>query len=331
MPCYRPQPATQAYNSLRVSGKAIGWNKPKLVYPTHRDSDGSRSFPPVLGDFSSISSRSPEHRYITLPCGKCFGCRSDNARMWSLRMMHEARYHSTNYFVTLTYADGSLPPGADLDYRDLRLFMVNARHYFQTPECPFKYFACGEYGDKTLRPHYHFAGFDWKFDDLRPFKQTQSGWYYLSESLREVWRHGHVIVAPLEWDCAAYIARYVTKKMHGPAVRTKNTFDPETGELDKYTIERAFQSKGLGLPWYTDNQDEVWNLDAVLFKNKYLVKPPRYYFKQLEKSDPDRALAIKEARRDGNPLTIIDQERDRELLYEMEARRLQMQTLKRSL
>lgn len=326
MPCYRPQPAQMGYNFLTKK-----WSKPLLTYPLYRSSDGARVFPRPYYDSSDIGSRSPASRYVTLPCGLCFGCRMDNARMWSLRMMHEARYHENNFFVTLTYDDASLPPDADLRYRDLRLFFVNARHHFQTAAKPFKYFACGEYGDKTLRPHYHFAGFDFKIDDLRPFKQTASGWYFLSESLRSIWKHGHVIVAPLQWDCAAYIARYVTKKMHGSNLRDKGTFDPDTGELDLYTIERAFQSKGLGLPFYEDHHDEIWDLDACLFKGQYLVKPPRYYFKQLEKSDPVKASLIKEKRMADKPLVVIDETRDKELLYEMEARRLQMQTLKRSL
>lgn len=327
MTCYRPQPATQAYNFLTKS-----WSQPRLVYPSGRDSDGSRFFPPQLYDFSDVRTKSPEHRYITLPCGLCFGCRMDNSRMWALRMMHEARYHEDNYFITLTYADDALPAGSDLDYRDLDLFWKKARHEFQTPARPFKYFACGEYGDRTLRPHYHFAGFDFKIDDLRPFKQTASGWYFLSERLREVWKHGHVIVAPLDWDCAAYISRYVTKKMHGATKRYKDTFDPETGEVHAYTVERAFQSKGLGLPWYEANKDEVWNLDGCLFKGQYLVKPPRYYYKRLQDEDPEKAALIRERRiADRGVVSQIDNDRDKELLYSMEARRLQLQTLKRSL
>lgn len=129
------------------------------------------------------------------------------------------------------------------------VFFVNARHHFQVAGSPFKYFACGEYGDKSLRPHYHFAAFDFVLDDLRPLHGAPRGQYFISESLREVWKYGHVLVAPLEWDSASYIARYVTKKMHGANIRTKMTYDSDTGEIDTYTVERAFQSKGLGLPF----------------------------------------------------------------------------------
>lgn len=326
MPCYRPQPATMGYNPLSKK-----WSRPRILYPNARAEDGARSFPKAIGDTSSVFFRCPEHRYTTLPCGVCFGCRTSNARDWSLRMMHTSRYASSSYFVTLTYSDDYMPDNGMLDYRDLQLFFKNARHYFQDENQPFKYFACGEYGDKTLRPHYHFAGFNFKFDDLRPFKQTKSGWYYLSQSLREVWEHGHVIVAPLTWQSAAYIARYVTKKMHGANRRYLDEHDPLTGEFLPFPVERAFQSKGLGLDWYNDNHKEIWDLDGCLYNNKYLVKPPRYYMKQLEKADPAKALFIKEQRLKDQPFTFLDQERDKELLYSMEATRLQMQTLHRSL
>lgn len=327
MPCYRPQPATQAYNVLTKK-----WSVPRLVYPIRRYADGAREFVPQLRDFSNLATKSPEHRSITLPCGLCFGCRIDNARSWSLRMMHQSRYHDANYFITLTYAPEHMPPDGDLRYKDLQNFFKRARHEFQTAAKPFKYFACGEYGDQNLRPHYHFAGFDFKLDDLRHFKNVGGSDYFLSDALRECWGFGHVIVGALEYDSAAYIARYVTKKMHGSNVRDKGTFDPETGEVDLYTVERAFQSKGLGLPFYQQHHREIWDLDACLFNRKYLVKPPRYYMKQLIKSDPDKAASVMEARRlKHGVFEHIDVERDRELLYQMKARRLQMQTLKRSL
>lgn len=323
MTCYRPQPAVQSL-------KNGGWSQPKIIYPSSWDySDGSRIFVPSHYYFDKAVAA---NRSISLPCGLCFGCRLSNARDWSLRMMHETRYHDQNWFITLTYSDDHVTPDYDLDYRDLDTFFKRARHSFQRTSRPFKYFACGEYGDKNLRPHYHFAGFDFNLDDLRFFKKSPSGGsYFISSSLTDCWGKGHVIVAPLEYDSAAYIARYVTKKMNGRNVRYKDYFDPETGEVFQYTIERSFQSKGLGLKFYQQHHKEIWDLDGCLYNNKYLVKPPRYYMKQLEKVDPDRALAIKEARRADFHDYKLDNAKDKELLYQMQARRLQMQTLVREL
>lgn len=322
MTCYRPQPALQSYNHLSRT-----WSRPKILYPENRYADGARVFRRQFGDFSDVRTRHIKQRYITLPCGVCFGCRCDNSRMWSLRMMHEHRYHDHNYFLTLTYSDENLPPGAVLQYRDLQKFWKSARHVFQDPQSPFKYFACGEYGDKSLRPHYHAAVFDFRIPDLRPYKRVGGGWYFLSDALRKCWGHGHVIVADLSWQSAAYIARYVTKKMHGANVRDRGTFDPVTGEVDLFPVERAFQSNGLGKPFYEEFADQIWEKDACLFNGKYLIKPPRYYLKLLADSDPDAALAIKERRQADHAPQFIDFDRDKELLYVMQAKKLHMQTL----
>jgi hypothetical protein len=330
MPCYRPQPASQYYYAH--TGK---WSRAKIIYPVKRLLDGSRVFPvPKFGSYSDIGTRAPFFRNMTVPCGLCFGCRCDNSRSWALRMMHHTRYSSNNYFVTLTYRPEALPSNGNLRYQDLTDFWKRARHVFQSPDRPFKYFACGEYGDENLRPHYHFAGYDFYIPDLRHYRDLPggAGAYFLSDALSEVWRHGHVLIGDLTWDSASYVARYVTKKMHGKNCRYMDHFDPESGEFEKYTIQRALQSKGLGKPFYEEHSDEIWNLDGCLFKGKYMIKPPRYYFKQLEKADPERALAVTQARIATRPqFFMIDNLADRELLYSMEAVRLSMQSLKRSL
>lgn len=332
MVCYRPQAAHQSWNYLNNS-----WGKVRINYPVFVAHDGARSWSySPIGDFSNLKHRRQLVRNITVPCGVCFGCRIDNSRMWSLRMMHEKRYHDQNYFLTLTIAPEFMPPDCDLDYSYLIKFWKNARHLFQVPGRPFKYFACGEYGDKNFRPHFHAAVFDFDIPDLRFFKKVSDHDYFTSNALTECWGYGHVIVGSLEYDSAAYIARYVTKKMRGSNVRSKDTFDPETGEYDLYTVERAFQSKGLGLPFYLQHSREIWDLDACLYGGKYLVKPPRYYFKKLLESDPALASDILQRRLDkrvleGTHFDRLDEERDRELLYQMEARRLHMSSLKRSL
>ena len=57
-------------------------------------------------------------RELELPCGRCVGCRLERSRQWTVRVMHEASLHWNNCFVTLTYREDNLPPGASLDYGD---------------------------------------------------------------------------------------------------------------------------------------------------------------------------------------------------------------------
>src|SRR5882672_6540477 len=60
---------------------------------------------------------------ITLPCGRCVGCKLERSRQWAMRCVHESKLHKDNVFVTLTYDNENLPAGGTLIKRDLQLFM----------------------------------------------------------------------------------------------------------------------------------------------------------------------------------------------------------------
>ena len=96
-----------------------------------------------------------------LPCGQCIGCRLERSRQWATRLMKELRLHNHASFITLTYDDNNLPKTADgvptLCLRDMQLFLKSLRKHFQPVQ--LRYFQCGEYGEKTQRPHYHMILF----------------------------------------------------------------------------------------------------------------------------------------------------------------------------
>ena len=108
--------------------------------------------------------------YISIPCGKCIGCRLDYSRTWADRCMLESQYHKNNWFLTLTYDNDHLPeqrPGSpvhSLQKRDMQLFMKRLRKRF--PNDKIRFFGCGEYGSKSCRPHYHLLLFGVPFEDL---------------------------------------------------------------------------------------------------------------------------------------------------------------------
>lgn len=89
---------------------------------------------------------------LTVPCGKCLGCKIKKRSEWSMRCIHELTQHEKACFLTLTYDDRHLPT-------DFRVHKEHLQKYFKrlrkNDKRPFKYFACGEYGDMFGRPHYH--------------------------------------------------------------------------------------------------------------------------------------------------------------------------------
>ena len=97
-----------------------------------------------------VKSQGYEDQPVTVPCGKCVGCRLDRSRAWAVRMSHEASMHECNAFITLTYSDDHLPRDLSLNINHFQLFMKRFR--MEISPLRVKFFHCGEYGDRTERP-----------------------------------------------------------------------------------------------------------------------------------------------------------------------------------
>lgn len=148
---------------------------------------------------------------VELPCGNCIGCRLEKSRQWAMRIMHEAQLHEHNSFLTLTYSDQYLPKNNSLKKDDVQKFLKRLRRRLDKP---IRYYQCGEYGEKFHRPHYHMCLFGHDFyDDREHFKTSTGDKLYVSELLSEVWGMGHCLIGDLTFESAAYVARYVTKKL----------------------------------------------------------------------------------------------------------------------
>ena len=74
-----------------------------------------------------FSERGKIARSFMLPCGNCLGCRSDRARAWGARIVHESLMHDFSWFVTLTYDDKSLV-SPSLEFLFVALLFAGASH-----------------------------------------------------------------------------------------------------------------------------------------------------------------------------------------------------------
>lgn len=89
---------------------------------------------------------------MRLPCGQCLYCRIQHAREWSVRLINESQYWDDCCFVTLTFDDDHIGDN-NLSIDEMQRFFKRLRKDLGKKK--IKYFACGEYGDKTQRKHYH--------------------------------------------------------------------------------------------------------------------------------------------------------------------------------
>jgi hypothetical protein len=269
---------------------------------------------------------------MEVACGQCLGCRLDRARMWAMRIVHEASLHEFdhgNCFVTLTYRDVieadakqraegfHIPADWSLHKKHFKDFMKRLRKRFPQK---IRYFMCGEYGAKCRhgieldriqcpvchvgRPHYHAVIFNCTFTDLEKYTQRDGVARYTSPLLESIWKYGFVDVGELTYDSAAYVARYCLKKVTGVQADT-HYFDAENGDFktpEYCTMSRGGNvkgSKGLGAEWYEKYKDDLFPADEVPVPGKGVIKGmPRYYEELFKEEDPLTLEEIKERRQE---------------------------------
>lgn len=195
---------------------------------------------------------------ILVPCGQCRNCRSVRTSIWSIRMLHELKSHEKAVFVTLTYSEECLPfknGKSQLVLKHMQDYIKRVRKYCENK---IKYFACGEYGEKYGRPHYHVVFFGLGKDD--------------EELIRSKWMYGFIHIGEVTEKSCLYVAKYIYK---APLGNTKK-YMRSIGREPQFQL----QSKGIGKEWCLKNIEELVN-KGIVRKGKS-IGIPRYYNKLIK-------------------------------------------------
>lgn len=226
-------------------------------------------------------------QYFHVPCGQCTGCKMERSRQWAIRCVHEASLYKQNCFVTLTYNDQHLPDLNSLEYGAFQLFMKRLRKRYNQKE--IRFYMCGEYGEKGDRPHYHIILFNHQFEDIQLFKTTPAGnKLFTSEILNSLWPYGFCTIGEVNFETAAYTARYIMKKVNGKDNMTYAVPDRETGEIlyKEKEFNHMSLKPGIGAKWLEKWQSDVFPHDFVVINGKK-IKPPKYYTQKYKKNHPE--------------------------------------------
>lgn len=272
MACYKPLTAWYSKNENPATGKR------SLV-------------------FSSESSDEP-HKPLEIPCGQCIGCRLERSRQWALRCVHESSLWKENCFITLTFNEEELQKRSNpdsLDVTEFQRFMKRLRKKYGDG---IRFFHCGEYGDKGGRPHYHACIFNHDFKDKKLWKESRGNNLYVSEELEKLWPYGFCTIGDVNFESAAYVARYIMKKVNGEQqLEHYNEIDWETGEVLKskkpeyITMSRR---PGIAMGWLEKFKGDVYPKDFITINGKKM-KPPKYYDRILERTRPFEFGEIKKS------------------------------------
>lgn len=203
---------------------------------------------------------------VNVPCGRCPVCMKKRVSSWSVRLLKEAEVSTSALFVTLTYDTQYVPITRNgwmtLQKTDLQNFFKRLRYYERKKNNPqtVKYYAVGEYGGKTSRPHYHAI----------IFNASEYG-------IADAWRSergdeiGHIHYGKLTPASAGYTLKYISKKIKDRK--------PNDDRKDVFAI----MSKGIG-KWYTEDQRNIrWHISSL--DDRYYIPAgagvkasmPRYY------------------------------------------------------
>lgn len=237
----------------------------------------------------SVGYEVADSQPLKLPCGNCYGCMKERARDWSVRCQHEASCWSSSCFLTLTYDDEHLPKDHNLVPRDLQLFMMRFRQRVNGVDSlpdgsrPVRFFACGEYGDRTQRPHYHVL----LFNVSLPRNKMLGASRYSSDVLDRSWKLGHAVVDQVTSRSIAYVARYCVKKLRR---KRQEWVKAQTGEVVPRVPEfgRMSLRPAIGQYWFDKYSSDLCRGYCVVDGRK--VRLPRFYTDKLIEKYPDFEL-----------------------------------------
>lgn len=207
---------------------------------------------------------------IPVPCGRCPNCVKRRVSQWSFRLMQEAKSKDTisAHFITLTYDTTNVPLTPcgfmDLSKRHLQLFFKRLRK--SLPGRKVKYYAVGEYGGKSYRPHYHVILFNVDINKIQ-----------------DAWGLGSVHYGTLSPASVGYTLKYLSKPSRVPLHVN-----------DDRIREFALMSKGIGKNYLT-KQMVKWHL-ASLQDRMYCnleggrkIAMPRYYKEKIYSKEQRKA------------------------------------------
>lgn len=205
---------------------------------------------------------------MDVPCQKCIICLKNQQNSWVPRIYEEIKAQKKAVFVTLTYNPKKVPTVIDqetgemvktLRLSDVQLVLKRFRERWKRlhnlTTTPWKYFLCGEYGPKTLRPHYHLIFFGLSSYEIKSFRADWAKEYGIVHCKNVNLTHKSI------FNVSSYIAKYACKGLfENPYSIPKeiDTGDPLCPHKKVSNIaEKSFRkcSKGLGISYVTNNKD----------------------------------------------------------------------------
>lgn len=260
----------------------------------------STKAPNYVGGFSD------RRDVLLVPCRKCPQCLNTRVNQWVFKCKQEDKTSISSLFVTLTYSDENLiytdKGYVTLYKKDFQNFMKRLRKYYPYT---IKYFACGEYGTRYKRPHYHAILFNVYLSDV------EKAWSLNGQSI------GLVHAGFVSGNSVAYVAQYFFKG--------GNKVDKDTKLLKDGTLrfpEFQLFSRGIGAS-YLSKDMIAWHRSDI--KRNFVVMEggikmplPVWFRKRIWSKDElyEQGLYAQEASEFNKYQDMVIYEREQGSLYD---------------
>lgn len=215
---------------------------------------------------------------IDLPCGKCINCKTARISGWSFRITKQAEISDFCNFLTLTYANHKLRRTRDnlrtISKVSIQSFLKRLRK--NSPNSKFKYYAVGEYGSQTGRPHYHV---------ILLTKDKNLTERNLERLIKKSWILGYTHIGKATPASISYTLKYISK----PAAIPSDTM----GDCEK---EFSLMSKGMGSNYLTKamvkwHLADLENRMYIPLKDNGKIQMPRYYKMKIYTKKQRRSIS----------------------------------------
>lgn len=221
---------------------------------------------------------------LLVPCGSCPLCLHTKRLQWVYRMEEESKLSDISVMLTFTYDNEHLVFGElfpSLDSSSFVKAIAKIKRVFLKKGIYFRYYGNGEYGDESLRPHYHLMSF-FKINNYHEANYPQL-LDTISEVCNQSWNKGHVQLDQCNFATMYYLAKYVTKS-------SSNV--PEGSEQPRlYCSKHPYIGSGYlrkNGAWHgrapklrTRTEDSTVTARRFMYSGKYKIPLPRVYKRAL--------------------------------------------------
>lgn len=215
-------------------------------------------------------------------------CRINKGRLWTSRLMMEVSLSRVpSYFVTLTLDDEYIAKKhttLDSDGAPVsslrKQYLLNWLDNSQGQLGRYRYYAVGEYGEITFRPHYHLAIFPVQHRDI----------YATWKAYEKAWKPGFVSVGEMRDERARYLAGYTVKKLTAaddprlrgnqePEFRTSSRWPPIGHSFIEKMIAAYERPDGQRFIQANGDLDRTWRYGARSYPiPNYILNKARSHF-----------------------------------------------------